>query len=147
MRACSHTCSQTDALGTNRQTLSDELLDVTPQTSVIPGCASSHKPVLWEGIRHSKVQYTLCDTQVDSNVWFRIPSRLTFIEKLGSGAYGTVAAFRDNTTKQVVAIKRIQNAFHDLIDGLRVLREIRILRQLNHNNVVRSVFCQCSFCC
>lgn len=84
-----------------------------------------------------KPPYELCDVEVDTNVWFRIPPRLKFVEKLGSGAYGIVAAFQDQVTGQTVAIKRIQNAFNDLIDGLRVLREIRILRQLHHPNVVR----------
>lgn len=36
-----------------------------------------------------------------------------------------------------MAVKKIAGAFDDLIDGKRVLREVRILRQLDHENIIR----------
>ncbi len=35
-----------------------------------------------------------------------------------------------------VAIKKVPNAFNDLTDALRILREIRIMRALRHDNIV-----------
>lgn len=36
-----------------------------------------------------------------------------------------------------VAIKRIAHLFQDLIDAKRVLREIKLLRHMSHDNVVK----------
>ncbi len=41
----------------------------------------------------------------------------------------------DKTTGRQVAIKKIPNAFDDLIDAKRILREIKLLRHFNHDNV------------
>jgi hypothetical protein len=34
-----------------------------------------------------------------------------------------------------VAIKKVTNAFQDLIDAKRILREMKLLRHFNHENV------------
>lgn len=39
-------------------------------------------------------------------------------------------------TGKDVAIKRIDHVFDDLIDGKRVLREITLLKRMNHPNIV-----------
>ena len=36
-----------------------------------------------------------------------------------------------------MAVKKVQNAFDDLIDAKRILREIRLLRHFKHENVIR----------
>lgn len=41
----------------------------------------------------------------------------------------------DNTEK--VAIKKIANAFENIIDAKRTLREIKLLRHLQHENIVQ----------
>lgn len=74
---------------------------------------------------------------VDTKTTYDVPRSLEFIRKVGSGAYGVVASFRNPTTSEKVAVKKVTNAFDDLIDAKRILREIRILRQLNHDNVIR----------
>ena len=38
-----------------------------------------------------------------------------------------------------MAIKKVPNAFNDLTDALRILREIRLMRHFNHENIVRWV--------
>ena len=38
-----------------------------------------------------------------------------------------------------VAIKKIPGAFEDLIDAKRIVREIRLLRHFNHENVIKIV--------
>jgi serine/threonine protein kinase len=37
------------------------------------------------------------------------------------------------------AVKKVQNAFDDLIDAKRILREIRLLRHFNHDNIIRII--------
>lgn len=35
---------------------------------------------------------------IDPNITFEVPERLEFVRKVGSGAYGTVASFKDVKT-------------------------------------------------
>merc|ERR1711937_226666 len=56
-----------------------------------------------------------------------------------SGAYGTVCSFKDKETGDLYAVKKIQNAFDDLVDAKRILREVKLLRQLKHDNII-SIF-------
>lgn len=44
---------------------------------------------------------------------------------------------RDLETNQKVAIKKITNAFENAVDAKRTLREIKLLRHLNHENIVQ----------
>ena len=74
---------------------------------------------------------------VDSRTTYDVPKTLEFIRKVGSGAYGVVASFKQLQSGEKVAVKKIQNAFDDLIDAKRILREIRILRQLSHDNIIQ----------
>jgi serine/threonine protein kinase len=55
--------------------------------------------------------------------------------QLGQGAYGVVIAAKDVETGDNVAIKKIPNAFANLTDTKRLLREIRLLRHFQHENV------------
>ena len=59
--------------------------------------------------------------------------------KLGSGSYATVWEARHRPTNTRVAIKREENIFSDLIDCKRILREIKLLRCLHHDDVVRLI--------
>jgi mitogen-activated protein kinase 1/3 len=67
-----------------------------------------------------------------------IPSRYTVTELLGSGAYGSVCEAEDTGVDptRLVAIKQCKQIFHDAIYCKRILREISILSQIKHNNVV-----------
>lgn len=40
-------------------------------------------------------------------------------------------------TSTKVAIKKVANAFEDVVDAKRMLREVRLMRQFNHPNVVK----------
>lgn len=42
----------------------------------------------------------------------------------------------DSETKAKVAIKKIPRAFDDVVDAKRILREITLLRQMEHENIV-----------
>ncbi|KAI5421836.1 Mitogen-activated protein kinase mmk2 [Lathyrus oleraceus] len=57
------------------------------------------------------------------------------IRPVGRGAYGIVCAAVNAETHEEVAIKKIGNAFDNRIDAKRTLREIKLLRHMDHENV------------
>lgn len=57
------------------------------------------------------------------------------IRPIGHGAYGVVISARDKEMNKKIAIKKISRAFADPIDAKRILREIKLMRRLNHENV------------
>lgn len=68
---------------------------------------------------------------------FDVDSRYTLIKPIGHGAYGVVCSALDNVTGEKVAIKKINKAFEHLTDTKRTLREVKLLRHFNHENVIR----------
>ncbi|CAN6860125.1 hypothetical protein F2Q70_00003409 [Brassica cretica] len=58
------------------------------------------------------------------------------IRPIGRGAYGFVCAAVDSETHEEIAIKKIGKAFDNKVDAKRTLREIKLLRHLEHENVV-----------
>ncbi|XP_058084498.1 mitogen-activated protein kinase homolog MMK2 isoform X2 [Magnolia sinica] len=58
------------------------------------------------------------------------------IRPVGRGAYGIVCAAMNAETHEEVAIKKIGNAFDNRIDAKRTLREIKLLRHMDHENVI-----------
>ncbi|KAG5051742.1 hypothetical protein JHK87_003940 [Glycine soja] len=57
------------------------------------------------------------------------------IMPIGKGAYGIVCSALNSETNEHVAIKKIANAFDNKIDAKRTLREIKLLRHMDHENV------------
>eukprot|EP00850_Spirogloea_muscicola_P019508 SM000192S04903 [mRNA] locus=s192:162255:164345:+ [translate_table: standard] len=55
---------------------------------------------------------------------------------IGRGAYGIVCSAVNAETQEEVAIKKIANAFDNRIDAKRTLREIKLLRHMDHENVI-----------
>jgi mitogen-activated protein kinase 1/3 len=47
-----------------------------------------------------------------------------------------VASFFDKKTNLKVAIKKVPNAFEDLVDAKRILREIKLLKFFDHENII-----------
>ncbi|KAF3649638.1 Mitogen-activated protein kinase 4 [Capsicum annuum] len=58
------------------------------------------------------------------------------IRPIGRGAYGLVCAAVNSETREEVAIKKIGNAFDNRIDAKRTLREIKLLRHMDHENII-----------
>ncbi|KAI8013567.1 Mitogen-activated protein kinase 3 [Camellia lanceoleosa] len=58
------------------------------------------------------------------------------IMPIGRGAYGIVCSVMNSETNEMVAIKKIANAFDNFMDAKRTLREIKLLRHLDHENVI-----------
>lgn len=55
---------------------------------------------------------------------------------IGVGAYGVVCSSKNSKDNSLVAIKKIPNAFEDLIDAKRILREIKLLSFFDHENII-----------
>ncbi|CAD8187520.1 unnamed protein product [Paramecium octaurelia] len=77
--------------------------------------------------------------QIVSGIQFNVGARYEVKKLLGAGAYGHVALAIDkkqtDPEKQKVAIKKL-HLVRDEIDAKRVLREIRILRTMQHENIL-----------
>ncbi|CAK88232.1 unnamed protein product (macronuclear) [Paramecium tetraurelia] len=61
------------------------------------------------------------------------------IKQIGSGSYGQVVEAMQKSTNKKVAIKRLTAIFDDEIDCKRILREICILRELKHQNLIQII--------
>lgn len=67
---------------------------------------------------------------------FLVDVKYSPLKPLGRGAYGVVCSALDKVANRKVAIKKVVNAFDDLIDAKRILREVKMLRHFKHENVV-----------
>ncbi|KAJ1462308.1 kinase-like domain-containing protein [Pelagophyceae sp. CCMP2097] len=88
---------------------------------------------LRECIKHAISQTMVHFSGTD---WFVDP-KYKLLKKVGSGAYGLVVAADDVSCGKQVAIKKVANAFEDMVDAKRILREVRLMRQFNHPNVIK----------
>ena len=70
-------------------------------------------------------------------VTFEVDENYEVIKAIGFGAYGLVCSAKDTVKNEYVAIKKIPKIFDDLVDGKRVLREMKLLRMLRHPNIVK----------
>ncbi|XP_032271951.1 mitogen-activated protein kinase 15 isoform X2 [Phoca vitulina] len=76
----------------------------------------------------------MCAAEVDHHV----AQRYLLKRRLGKGAYGIVWKAVDRRTGEVVAIKKIFDAFRDKTDAQRTFREIMLLQELgDHPNIIR----------
>lgn len=60
------------------------------------------------------------------------------LEKIGEGTYGTVFKGKNLQTQEIVALKRVRLDDDDEGVPSSALREICLLKELNHRNIVRS---------
>jgi serine/threonine protein kinase len=67
---------------------------------------------------------------------FMLDRRYDVQEILGSGAYGIVVSATDTVTGECIAVKKIEKAFEHSTFTKRTLRELKIMRLLNHENVL-----------
>lgn len=68
-----------------------------------------------------------------------VGDKYEIIKEIGVGSYGSVVQVKEAGTGRKLAIKRIGQIFDDLIDGKRILREVALLRRLNHENIVNII--------
>jgi len=63
-------------------------------------------------------------------------ARYSDVQLIGQGAYSVVARAIDKQKNIPVAIKRISEVFYDAHEAKKVLREIRLLRDFRHPNII-----------
>lgn len=76
------------------------------------------------------IQYNVFGNLFEITSKYRSP-----IMPIGRGAYGIVCSVLNSETNEMVAMKKIANAFDNHMDAKRTLREIKLLRHLHHENV------------
>jgi mitogen-activated protein kinase 15 len=74
---------------------------------------------------------------MSSEVEAHILRRYELQAQLGKGAYGIVWRAVDRRTKQLVALKKIFDAFQNSTDAQRTFREIMFLQALKHDNIIK----------
>lgn len=67
---------------------------------------------------------------------FEVDTRYSYVKSVGTGAYGVVVSANDRISGDKVAIKKVARAFEDLVDAKRILREIKLLRHFDHENII-----------
>ena len=72
-------------------------------------------------------------TKVEAHVL----AKYSIVKKIGSGAYGHVWKVEEKTTKKIYALKKIFDAFQHSTDAQRTYREIEILKQTDHPNIIK----------
>lgn len=90
--------------------------------------------------RENTVSELICDIPGKRSynirgVTFTVHEKYKILKAIGVGAYGVVTSAIDTETDQKVALKKIAGVFEDLTDAKRVLREIRLMQALCHENV------------
>ncbi|KAM5149048.1 mitogen-activated protein kinase 14-like [Mantella aurantiaca] len=81
---------------------------------------------------HRKGFYTL---EINRTKW-EVPEHYRDLRAVGSGAYGTVCSAKDSATGERVAIKKLLRPFQSLVHAKRAYRELRLLKHMNHENVI-----------
>ncbi|KAJ4723775.1 Mitogen-activated protein kinase [Melia azedarach] len=97
--------------------------------AAVPGGIESIPATLSHGGRF--IQYNIFGNIFEVTAKYKPP-----IMPIGKGAYGIVCSALNSDTNEHVAIKKIANAFDNKIDAKRTLREIKLLRHMDHENVV-----------
>ena len=67
---------------------------------------------------------------------FVVDSHYEDIKLIGRGAYGVVVSAMDKKNDMKIAIKKVHNAFEDLIDAKWIVWEIKLLGFFDHENIV-----------
>ena len=75
-------------------------------------------------------------TFVISGTSFLVEEKYELIKQVGLGAYGVVCSCVDKKENVKVAIKKVPNAFEDLVDAKRIVREIKLLSFFDHENII-----------
>eukprot|EP00931_Biecheleriopsis_adriatica_P114936 TRINITY_DN90800_c0_g1_i1.p1 TRINITY_DN90800_c0_g1~~TRINITY_DN90800_c0_g1_i1.p1 ORF type:complete len:491 (+),score=57.18 TRINITY_DN90800_c0_g1_i1:67-1473(+) len=79
------------------------------------------------------------EQKTEAPVKFKLAAHYRFIKLIGSSSYGTVASALELTTGRKVAVRRITNAFDTfryVVQGKLVLREVKLLQSIKHDNII-----------
>ncbi|CAM9506733.1 unnamed protein product [Chrysoparadoxa australica] len=70
---------------------------------------------------------------------FELDEHYEMRKTIGSGGYGVVVSAVDRKSEKTVAVKKVVQAFDDVLVAKRMAREVRLMRQFDHNNIVSLV--------
>ncbi|KAG8196040.1 hypothetical protein JTE90_029009 [Oedothorax gibbosus] len=73
--------------------------------------------------------------ELNKTLW-EVPERYQSLAPVGSGAYGQVCSSLDTLRNLKVAIKKLARPFQSAIHAKRTYRELRLLKHMNHENVI-----------
>lgn len=136
IRAPSNDENDIHTLGTASTTAASASYSMTDDTSETSEGMEIVMPETDETIKdNAAIPYTTHSFKAGKET-FTIDTRYSLIRTIGSGAYGTVISASDSTKENNVAIKMVPRAFNDEIDAKRILREIKLLRHFEHENIV-----------
>lgn len=68
-----------------------------------------------------------------------ILNKYDIVQLVGKGAYGVVWKATDKKTGEVIAVKKVFDAFRNNTDAQRTYREVMFLRALKHDTIIRLV--------
>ncbi|KAJ0245652.1 Protein kinase domain-containing protein [Hirschfeldia incana] len=77
------------------------------------------------------IQYNICGKIFELTAKYKLP-----IMPIGRGAYGFICSAMNSETNEKVAIKKIAHAVENKIKAKRTLREIKLLRYFEHENII-----------
>ncbi|XP_037910535.1 mitogen-activated protein kinase p38b-like isoform X2 [Hermetia illucens] len=72
---------------------------------------------------------------INKTEW-EVPERYQNLQPVGSGAYGQVCSALDTRHNMKVAIKKLARPFQSAVHAKRTYRELRMLKHMNHENVI-----------
>ncbi|KAI8438827.1 hypothetical protein MSG28_011183 [Choristoneura fumiferana] len=73
--------------------------------------------------------------EINKTEWI-VPERYQMLTPVGSGAYGQVCSAIDSLHNMKVAIKKLARPFQSAVHAKRTYRELRMLKHMNHENVI-----------
>ena len=114
--------------------------------SQVPNLGKKGQPNELAALNLSDVEKVKVDTVTGLTTWlicgtrFDVESRYEIVDPMGQGAYGVVVAAKDleadDPEDNLVAIKKIERAFDHKVFMQRTLRELKIQRLLQHENII-----------
>uniref|UniRef100_A0A1I7TMP4 mitogen-activated protein kinase n=1 Tax=Caenorhabditis tropicalis TaxID=1561998 RepID=A0A1I7TMP4_9PELO len=78
------------------------------------------------------------ETELNKTKWV-VPQWYSTLRPLGEGAYGVVCTASYEPTGERVAIKKFFRPFQSTIHAKRTYRELKLLRTLQHDNIVEMI--------
>lgn len=73
--------------------------------------------------------------ELNKCIW-EVPTNFRELSAVGTGAYGQVCSAKDLRSGRDVAIKKLSRPFQSVMHAKRAFREIRLLKHMNHENVI-----------
>ena len=73
--------------------------------------------------------------ELKRTIW-QVPSHFSDLQIVGAGAFGQVCSAMDARSKRRVAIKRLHHPFDRALQAKQALRELKLMKHLQHDNVI-----------